>query len=181
MLIFVRGDVKLTDAIAAEQLMQDLEAAMEVVMHTTQASYSLSNHYPKAILQCNREHMIGALMNLVNNGVQAAGQGAHLTITVTEIKGLNPQGVDEQPWIEMTIADNGKGVSEQLLANLAEPFFTTKSQGTGLGLAVVRAVTQAHHGDFELLSPTGEGCKAIIRLPVIEVLSTAKKPSFERS
>ena len=159
MLIFVRGDVKLTDAISTQELITDLEAAMEVVMDNAGASYQVLNHCPEAMLQCNRESMIGALMNLVNNGVQAAAQGtAQLQIE------LSPCG-DQQ--LQITVIDNGEGIDQQALANLEEPFYTTKAQGTGLGLAVVRAVAQAHHGDFKLRPHVEGGCQASIQLPVI--------------
>ena len=159
MLIFVRGDVKLTDAISSQELVADLEVAMEVVMANAGASYEVHNQCPRAMLQCNRESMIGALLNLVNNGVQAATQrAAHLHIAVSQ------QAEDQ---INISIVDNGEGVDQQVLANLQEPFFTTKAQGTGLGLAVVKAVAQAHHGEFELLAHPAGGCQASINLPVI--------------
>ncbi|WP_339672315.1 ATP-binding protein [Dasania marina] len=159
MLIFVRGDVKLTDAVSAQQLMDDLESAIEVVMASHQASYELHNHCPDKQVQCNSDSMLGALVNLVNNGVQAAGeQPAHLRIELSQ-----PQ----PDMLSIAIIDNGVGVSEQVLANLDEPFYTTKPQGTGLGLAVVRAVAQAHHGQFSLSPEPSGGCRACITLPLI--------------
>jgi two-component system, sensor histidine kinase FlrB len=55
-----------------------------------------------------------------------------------------------------------------VLAQLAEGFFTTKPQGTGLGLAVVRAVARAHGGEFEIRSAPGQGTVASLLLPVRE-------------
>lgn len=164
MLIFVKGDVQLTGAVTTEQLMTDLEEAMDVVMSNANACYQINNLSPQALIQCNRESMIGALMNLVNNGVQAAGQGAQITITV------QPASTES---IEINIRDNGPGISRTVLASLEEPFFTTKSQGTGLGLSVVRAVTQAHHGDFELQSSSTGGCMAVMTLPISSVNATS--------
>lgn len=159
MLIFVRGDVKLTDAVSTGDLMLDLEAAIDVVMENAGASYEIQNHCPELSLQCNRESMIGALVNLVNNGVQAVqGTKAHIIIEVLASK--NDQ-------IDIRITDNGEGIDEQVLMNLQEPFFTTKAQGTGLGLAVVRAVAQAHHGEFNLQAAATGGCMATVCLPVI--------------
>ncbi|MCR8921365.1 ATP-binding protein [Dasania sp. GY-MA-18] len=159
MLIFVRGDVKLTDATSMQQLMADLETSIEVVMDSAQASYELHNHCPELQVQCNRESMLGALVNLVNNGVQAVErQPAHLLIEVTQASADS---------ISIAIIDNGPGISEQALANLEEPFYTTKPQGTGLGLAVVRAVAQAHHGQFSLRSEPNGGCRATVTLPLL--------------
>ena len=62
--------------------------------------------------------------------------------------------------------DNGPGLKPEQRARMMEPFFTTKSNGTGLGLAVVQAGVRAHHGDFNLTdSPLG-GVSAELILPL---------------
>ncbi len=158
MLIFVKGDVKLTDTTSVEELLSALEAAMEVSIGTSGSTYSTKIECPEILLQCNRESMVGALMNLVNNAIQSVGKGIDLSIRVREV---------DESQIEITICDNGPGISGEVLKELQEPFFTTKSQGTGLGLTVVRAVVQAHHGIFNLQSEVGRGVCATILLPVV--------------
>ena len=158
MLIFVRGDVQLTDTISITELFSHLEAAMEVPMNSSQAQYRVDNYFPSAMLQCNRESMVGALMNLVTNAIQSRANSIEIQISAREGEGGQ---------LEICIADNGPGISEQVLKNLQEPFFTTKSQGTGLGLAVVRAVAEAHHGEFELSSELGKGSSAVLVLPTM--------------
>ncbi len=172
MLIFVKGDVKLTDTISLAELFLALEAAMEVPVSSAQALYQISNKHPDIMLQCNRESMVGALMNLVNNALQAkasaaesgAEQGIELAISSCLL---------DDDRVEITIADNGPGISAQVLKNMEEPFFTTKSQGTGLGLAVVRAVALAHHGEFELRSQLGTGTRASMTFPVMCVKNSS--------
>jgi two-component system sensor histidine kinase FlrB len=158
MLIFVKGDVKLTDTISMQELFDGLEVAMETAVHSTKATYQIDNEIPDSMIHCNRESMIGALMNLVNNAIQSKADGVCLSIKSKLVS--NDQ-------VEITIQDNGYGIEESVLKKLQEPFFTTKSQGTGLGLMVVRSVSQAHHGNFELQSILGEGTKGIISLPVM--------------
>ena len=58
-------------------------------------------------------------------------------------------------------------MSELLLARIEEEFFTTKAQGTGLGLAVVRSVARAHGGRLELQSRPGQGTRASVVLPLL--------------
>ena len=159
MLIFVRGDVQLTGTVTTAQLMQALDEAMEVVVENTHAHYKIENLCPDMMVQCNSETMIGALMNLINNGIQAAGTGACIDVRVQQKTATE---------IEIIIQDNGPGMSKELLKHLEEPFFTTKSQGTGLGIAVVRAVVQAHQGEFTLRTTEGEGCTAVVSLPIME-------------
>ena len=170
MLIFVKGDVKLTDQVPVADLLQQLEAAMEVSVHNNCTRYHINNQCPDARLLCNRESMVGALMNLINNAIQSRSEAVELRIEVLPS--------DDQQ-IVIRIIDNGPGISEQVLANLEQPFFTTKSQGTGLGLAVVRAVAQAHHGQFHIHSEPGAGTCAELQLPLIVVAQQINTPSPE--
>ncbi len=180
MLIFVKGDVKLTDRISAAELLAELEKAMEVALDNSGSSCNIINACPATQLLCNRESMVGALMNLVNNAVQSQPGGVALTI---EARLCSEPGAGEQQLFQISITDNGPGIEPQVLANLQEPFFTTKAQGTGLGLTVVRAVVQAHHGRFDLNSASGQGTKALIFLPVIDPrfaeLSTPSRGVFD--
>ena len=63
--------------------------------------------------------------------------------------------------------DNGPGLEPQQKARMMEPFFTTKSNGTGLGLAVVQAVVRAHHGEFLLADSPMGGVSAELFLPLM--------------
>ncbi len=159
MLIFVKGDVKLTDTIGISELLSQLEAAMEVSIDSSQSRYSITNDCTDAMILCNRDSMVGALMNLINNAIQSVGRGAEITIKVGTLDGES---------LQIIIADNGPGIEPAVLKNLQEPFFTTKSQGTGLGLTVVKAVAQAHHGEFELSSTAGKGTTAVLTLPIFD-------------
>jgi two-component system sensor histidine kinase FlrB len=69
--------------------------------------------------------------------------------------------------VRLCISDNGSGIDASALARIGEPFFTTKSTGTGLGLAVVNAVTRAHQGQLQFRSRPGRGTCAIVTLPLI--------------
>lgn len=159
MLIFVKGDVKLTDRTSMRDLLAALEAAMEVSVVSSHSVVVIGNECPDTLLQCNRESMVGALMNLVNNAIQSVGKGIEISINAREL---------EEQQIEIVISDNGPGISDVEMKELQEPFYTTKSQGTGLGLTVVRSVVQAHHGVFDLQSTPGIGTRAILLLPVIQ-------------
>jgi len=66
----------------------------------------------------------------------------------------------------VAIEDTGVGMSEETLARVFDMFFTTKPQGTGLGMAIARSVITRHGGDLRLQSVLGRGTKAVVRLPV---------------
>ncbi len=163
MLLFVRGDVKQTDTITVAELLSALEVAMEVSVNSSRATYSINNGCRGTIIQCNQDTMVGALMNLVTNSIQS--RSSHVEIAI------NASIVDNSR-LQIMITDNGPGFDKSVLRSLEEPFFTTKSQGTGLGLAVVRAVAQAHHGEFELRSKPGVGTVAVLLLPVLTIPSS---------
>jgi len=175
MLIFVRGDVKLTDTISAGELFEALQQAMEAPVAAAQAHCRVVNECPDLGLHCNRDSIVGALMNLINNAIQAGGKGVDLEVRCT------PENTADGAWIRIAITDNGPGFDSDVAQHLNEPFFTTKAQGTGLGLVVVRAVTQAHHGEFFISAEPGRGARAEVRLPVWQPDFTMLERRSERS
>ena len=66
------------------------------------------------------------------------------------------------------VADDGPGVPEELHSKIFEPFFTTREDGSGLGLATVGRIIEAHRGSIELVCPAGGGSRFIVRLPGVE-------------
>ncbi|MBP8127387.1 MAG: PAS domain-containing sensor histidine kinase, partial [Aeromonadaceae bacterium] len=67
--------------------------------------------------------------------------------------------------VVLRIVDNGRGMPRERLTRIFEPFYTTRSNGTGLGLAVVQSVVHAHQGKIEVASVEGEGSCFTLRLP----------------
>lgn len=70
--------------------------------------------------------------------------------------------------MRISVTDNGPGIDEALVDKLFEPFFTTKSQGTGLGLAVVNSVANAHKGFVRAENIKGLGAQFSLILPLIK-------------
>ena len=66
----------------------------------------------------------------------------------------------------ISLKDNGPGIPAKLQEQIFDPFYTTRTQGTGLGLAVVKAVAKAHGGDVQLESKPSRGCVFQITLPL---------------
>jgi two-component system, sensor histidine kinase FlrB len=162
MLVFAKGELPLKDVISVNELQQALAEAMEVPLMTTESTCVWRNDCGENIIQCNREALIGALLNLVNNAIQAVERNATLRITFTLTQ---PQNAEETPQLMIAVCDAGPGIAPELLPNLGDLFVTTKAQGTGLGLAVVKAVARAHHGNFSLQSSQGQGTCASLFMP----------------
>ena len=154
MLVFARGETKLTDLISTEQLFAAIEDALDVPLAHADADADCINEAAGMLLQCNREALVGALMNLVNNALQAGAQ--ELLVRIRR---------EDQHSLWLLVEDKGPGMNAEQLAQSLEPFYSTKSQGTGLGLAVAQVVARAHHGDFVIDSQPEVGTIAGFKLP----------------
>ena len=96
------------------------------------------------------------VLNLVENGVEAAGHGGRVEIRIRPTSGGGA---------ELSVSDSGPGLPIEAAGQLFEPFFTTKPSGTGLGLAVSLGIVQAHGGTLQAESPPGAGARFTVRLP----------------
>lgn len=157
MLLFVRQQLPLNDLISLAELESGLRDASEVVM-AGRCQCRWINELPSEQIRCNREALISAVMNLIDNALQASDQQASLEVRIAPVAA-------EPDKLAVAVTDNGKGMSPKELTLAQETFYTSKSQGTGLGLAVVRSVATAHGGEFRLESQAGEGCCAVLYLP----------------
>ncbi|MGB4073089.1 sensor histidine kinase [Pseudomonas sp.] len=155
MLIFARGELPLPDRLAPKALFDALRAAAEPHVLDMQVRWQCDSRAGE--LLCNRDTLVGSVLNLIENAIQAGGREARLKIH------LYSRGDS----LRLCISDNGPGIDSVTLARLGEPFFTTKTTGTGLGLAVVKAVARAHQGDVQLRSRPGRGTCAVLTLPLL--------------
>jgi two-component system, NtrC family, sensor histidine kinase HydH len=99
-----------------------------------------------------------ALGNLVQNAIQASSP--HDTVE------LRAEQRDQQVMVFVT--DEGQGIQKEHLESIFNPFFTTKPQGVGLGLAIVAKIVDEHHGKIDVFSEPGKGTRFEIILPVIQ-------------
>ncbi len=156
MLIFARGEAPLNDEVSLGELMAGVRDAMEVALANHQASCDIHNDIPARKIICNRDALISSLMNLVNNALEASPGAVHIDIDVS----LTGDGA-----IRLRVMDNGPGMTDQQKQKIMEPFYTTKANGTGLGLAVVQAVARAHRAEFKLTDSSSGGVSAELILP----------------
>ena len=100
-----------------------------------------------------------AIWNLCLNAVQAMPEGGELRLGGRILPGSNPARM--QLWVN----DTGHGIAEADLAQIFEPFFSTKAEGSGIGLALVYRVVQDHDGQIEVRSQPGVGTTFVLTLP----------------
>jgi signal transduction histidine kinase len=110
------------------------------------------------LLQLDRDQMKQAFYNVIKNSLEAMKRHGTLHIR-TDMDDTN---------VIVSFVDTGSGMSAGNLSRVFEPYFTTKSTGTGLGLLIVRRIVREHGGELSIESNEGEGLTLTIRLPYIE-------------
>jgi len=103
-----------------------------------------------------QERLREVLWNLFNNAVQSMPGGGGLTVSLKAEDGV----------AVTAIRDTGDGIEEKDIGRVFEPFFTTKTFGTGLGLATVYRIVEAHGGDIRVESKKGKGTVFTVSLPL---------------
>lgn len=157
MLVFARGELPLTDRLTPKALFQALQQSAQVQVQGHSVRWQCDSHLGE--LLCNRDTLVGAVLNLLENALQAAEGLARVKVHLYRRANT----------LRLCISDAGPGIDGDLLKRLGEPFLTTKVTGTGLGLAVVKAVARAHQGALQLRSRKGRGTCALVVLPLIDV------------
>lgn len=154
MLVFARGELPLTDRVAPKLLLQSLQAAALTHVQGVSIRWQCDSHAGEVL--CNRDTLVGAVLNLIENAIQASDADVRLKVHL----------YTRDNTLRLCVSDSGSGIEPSVLARLGEPFFTTKTTGTGLGLTVVKAVARAHQGELQLRSRLGRGTCATVCLPL---------------
>lgn len=157
MLLFARGPLPLQDSLDGQQLMALLQEAAEPHVAGRSLRWSLCASARGLRIRCNADMLVGALMNLLHNALQADEQLAVKVHLYAKNQALR-----------IAVVDNGPGMPADVLQRAGEDFFSRKSSGTGLGLTVVQAVALAHEGRFVLRSRAERGTCAMLHIPARE-------------
>ena len=105
-----------------------------------------------------------AVLNLIINALEAVDDDGTVKIQLSRSRSERSEGFEDEAIVE--VIDNGRGISEEDLNLIFNPFFTTRPGGTGLGLPAVRRIARAHGGHVEVSSSPGTGSTFTIHLPL---------------
>lgn len=119
------------------------------------ATLSLAPTEPGVRIRGDPETLRQAFLNVLRNAAEALGPGGRAEVIVEE----------DGDAAEVTFVDNGPGIPEELRDRIFEPLFTTRSEGTGLGLTIVKRIVEAHAGTVRVESEPGRGTRVRVRLP----------------
>jgi signal transduction histidine kinase len=120
---------------------------------------SVVEHENVPRILADAEYLRSLFSNLFINAVQSMeGTGGNLNVKISP----------DEDYVRIEISDTGRGISEENLPKIFEPYFSTKETGTGLGLAIVQKVVDVHDGIIEVTSNLNEGTHFVIKLPKVQ-------------
>lgn len=168
MLLLVKPDNKpVGQPIKLAEVFDAMLANCEPMVASNKVKISIRDK-TKAQIFGNISSLSSALSNLVMNSLEAS---ATKILLVT---------LQEQDYLRIDIVDNGNGLTEHSKQVLTDPFVTTKTQGTGLGLAVAQSVIAQHEGQFTIKNHPVRGCLVSILLPIYQADSSVNADELKK-
>jgi two-component system sensor histidine kinase FlrB len=158
-LLFARGESIGRDVIPCAGLIAEAAQTMEPLFLEKGIRFTVTSSVGDSIIAGSRKALGGALLNLLENALQACEgrvDAAGAVRLAAEMAGRQ---------VRVSVRDTGGGIAPEAQARIFEPFFTTRGQGTGLGLAIALGVARAHGGSIEVSSVPGEGSEFVLLLP----------------
>lgn len=162
LLLFSRGGNSLIQQTSIDNLLNRIQEKISPKLNLFQASLFVESIHRECEICCNIDSLEGAICNLIDNALNANAKRLMLNINKKENE------------VVITLIDDGNGISHAVINKVTRPFFTTRANGTGLGLAVVDAVVKSHKGKMKIYSQEGQGSTFIINIPLINEKTKGK-------
>ncbi len=161
MLIFARGDVVESEYMSAGMFFSQLKKLLEPDYKSQQISLQLDKNLNDVSIRANLDALLSTIQNIVDNAITACNMSENGQTKNIEINAF----LNKQNKFEINIKDNGCGMTQQTIERVLEPFFTTRANGTGLGLAVVNATVNRYNGQLRIDSKPAEGSNVNLQFP----------------
>jgi two-component system, cell cycle sensor histidine kinase and response regulator CckA len=165
------GSAPTVEAVDLSAAVEEMLRLMRILLASRHLSVicTLSANLPPA--RVNGQQARRIIMNLLTNAAEALeAEGGSINVSTTLLRvrhGQSAASADlaEGSYVSLTVSDTGPGMSEKTLARAMDPFFTTKSLGRGMGLAVVQEIVRSHGGAIRVTSSAGHGSTFEVLLP----------------
>ena len=158
MLVYARGGKTGEEYFTADILLADLQQVLDTQLQSCCIRFTWDDETAGKRLYGNRQMLLSGMINIAVNAIQAMGEQGCLRASAK---------INSSNNVEFRISDTGPGISDELQEKIFDPFYTTRKDGTGLGLAVVQAIVRAHKGNISLESKTDEGSTFKLELPIL--------------
>ncbi|MCK5340444.1 MAG: PAS domain S-box protein [Desulfobulbaceae bacterium] len=138
-----------------QELLREVHLLASTIKKDRQIAVHLTSDGTGPVIEGDREKLKQVLLNIVKNGIEAMHEGGEMTLEMQQMEDS----------IEIIIKDEGPGIPKDVQKKIFDPYFTTKKDGTGLGLCVSKRIVEDHGGSsLSIESKEGEGTKVKIRL-----------------
>jgi two-component system sensor histidine kinase FlrB len=173
MLLFSKsGKEQVVASVEVGELINDAVSSMDALLDKGNTQVKVQLPENDLYILGNKSALTGAIQNLLHNALQAIS-----TCKVIDPQ-INIQVYSQASQLYLSFKDNGPGIDANIIDKIFQPFYTSSSKGTGLGLAVVKSVVGAHQGEVSLLNDTytngksthetNTGAHFVIKLPLLE-------------
>jgi signal transduction histidine kinase len=149
-----------TEPVVIERVIDRALTLVRPRMEKESVQWSIDVDKNLPVFYGDERHIGQVLLNLLLNSISAMPDGGRVFIRVTSFADK-----DEKDWISLELSDTGVGISKENLENVFKPFFTTKAEGTGLGLINARKIVEQHGGSITVTSTEGKGTRFTLLFP----------------
>ncbi|WP_371379558.1 PAS domain-containing sensor histidine kinase [Thalassotalea aquiviva] len=159
MLLFAKsGGKQVVAVIDAQDLITEAVRGCDTEVEKANATLNVAIESINQPVVGNKNALVGAIQNLIHNALQVNSEQVCIEL----------KAYQQDDFLHVHVLDNGSGVDLTKSDEIFEMFYTSKEQGTGLGLAVVKSVAKAHHGDVSVSNRTESGADFCLKLPLFK-------------
>jgi len=164
LLTFAKGGDPIKKPVSVQRLVDE---SISLVLRGTKVLADVQIPYDLHTIEADEGQINQVFNNIIINAVQAMPGGGRLTVKAenAELSGVNTLGLAPGEYVELAFSDEGCGIPEEEQKQIFDPYFTTKSRGTGLGLSSVYSIITRHGGHISVKSGAGKGATFTIYLP----------------
>ena len=164
LLTFAKGGEPVKKPVSMQRLVDE---SISLVLRGTKVAADIHMAADLHIVEADAGQLNQAFNNIIINAVQAMPGGGKLTVEAgnAPLAGVNALGLTPGDYIRLSFSDEGCGITDEELKQIFDPYFTTKSGGTGLGLSSVYSIITRHGGHISVTSDVGKGATFTIHLP----------------
>ena len=163
-LMFVSGDV--SPVYRSLDIHSVIQQAIRSCQSCPDIRFHLNTEPDLPKLWGNPDHLLLVFRNIFDNAVEAMENSGDISITAAIDNEFVPENNSGLPGVTIRVTDTGPGIAAELYSKVFEPFFSTRNEARGLGLAVSRSIVRQHGGSIMVASPDTGGAQVVISLPV---------------
>lgn len=164
-LVLSRPQIATPTEINIGEILTEVLAFYQYEFQQRNITLTINNQPTDTLILGNKNQIKQIFINIVKNAIEAIDENGEITLAICE---------DEQKYIYISIKDTGYGIPPHLLEKIFEPFYTTKTKGTGLGMMIINKIVQDHGGEIKIRSKVNVGTEILLHFPIIQLKDTKR-------